>query len=67
MLKAQGGQCAICREPPNPKISLHVDHDHRTGRVRGLLCFTCNNGLGQLQDSPVLLRKAAAYVEAGRG
>ena len=67
MLKAQGGRCAICRQPPNPKISFHIDHDHQTGKVRGLLCFTCNNGLGQLQDSPVLLRKAAAYVEAGRG
>jgi hypothetical protein len=67
MLAAQGGGCAICGRPPSAKISLHIDHDHDDGRIRGLLCFVCNNGLGQFQENPERLRKAAAYVEAGRG
>lgn len=41
MMKHQGGRCAICRRPPRSR-SLHVDHDHSTGAVRGLLCFQCN-------------------------
>lgn len=42
MVARQGGLCAICRERP----AVHVDHDHRAGWVRGVLCFTCNVGLG---------------------
>jgi hypothetical protein len=41
---------------------LHVDHDHVTGKVRGLLCNTCNVALGALQDSEELLIKAAGYI-----
>ena len=63
MLRLQGGGCAICRREPSPSISLHVDHDHETGRIRGLLCFRCNNSLGDLEDDPVLLRAALRYVE----
>jgi hypothetical protein len=62
MLEAQGGGCFICGRPPRPDISLHVDHDHFTGRVRGILCFCCNNALADFQDDPRLLRKAAAYL-----
>ena len=62
MLAAQGGGCAICHREPRPDISLHVDHDHETGRIRGLLCFRCNNSLGDLDDSAVLLQAALAYV-----
>ncbi|HEX2193006.1 MAG TPA: endonuclease VII domain-containing protein [Acidimicrobiales bacterium] len=64
MLAAQGGVCAVCKRPPTPGISLHVDHDHETGRIRGLLCFRCNNALGDLEDDPALLRAAARYLEA---
>ncbi|HVL06151.1 MAG TPA: endonuclease domain-containing protein [Acidimicrobiales bacterium] len=39
-----------------------MDHDHSTGRVRGILCFCCNNALADFQDDPTLLRKAASYV-----
>ena len=62
MLEAQGGGCFICGKPPRDDISLHVDHDHSTGRIRGILCFCCNNALADFQDDPSLLRKAASYV-----
>ena len=62
MLEAQGGVCAICGRPPRDNISLHVDHEHGTGRVRGLLCFRCNNALGDFDDDPVLLRQAIEYL-----
>lgn len=51
--------CPICRIN-EPK---HVDHDHVSGRVRGILCFTCNAALGQLRDDPEIIRRAADYVE----
>lgn len=58
----QGGVCAICQRPPRDDISLHVDHEHETGRVRGLLCFRCNNALGDFDDDPVRLFQALAYL-----
>lgn len=63
MLTAQGGGCAICHRPPRDDISLHVDHDHETGAVRGLLCFRCNNSLGDLEDDRVLVVSAADYLD----
>ncbi|MGR7027288.1 endonuclease VII domain-containing protein [Geodermatophilus sp. URMC 62] len=62
MFAEQGGRCAICRRAP----ALHVDHDHRSGEVRALLCFRCNGGLGQFKDDPATLRAAARYVERHR-
>ena len=62
MLEAQGGGCAICGRAPRPDISLHVDHDHETGRIRGLLCFPCNNTLGDFEDDPARLYAAADYL-----
>ena len=50
MLEAQGGGCYICGRPPREDISLHVDHAHSTGRVRGILCFRCNNALADFQE-----------------
>lgn len=59
----QNGQCAICGKPPAAKKRfLSVDHDHQTGRVRGLLCFHCNLALGHFQDNPAFLEKATAYL-----
>ena len=63
MLESQDGRCCICDALPTPGISLHVDHDHLTGRRRRLLCFRCNNALGDFNDDPSLLRTAAAYLE----
>lgn len=51
--------CGIC----GGTYKLGVDHDHDTGKVRELLCVTCNTGLGFLQDNPVLLEKAIKYLE----
>jgi hypothetical protein len=59
MLEEQDGLCAICKAAP----AAHVDHDHATGRVRALLCFNCNGGLGQFKDDPVALHAAAYYVQ----
>ncbi|SDE54639.1 Recombination endonuclease VII [Blastococcus fimeti] len=59
MLRQQNGVCAICRVAP----AAHVDHDHSTGRVRALLCFNCNGGLGQFRDDPFVLQMAVFYVQ----
>jgi Recombination endonuclease VII len=64
MLVAQGGVCALCDALPTPGISLHVDHDHGTGEIRGLLCVRCNNALGLFREDPDLLKRAARYVAA---
>ena len=56
----QGGVCAICGR--ESKKSLGVDHEHKTGKVRGLLCSNCNTAIGQLNDDPKLLLKAIAYL-----
>lgn len=62
MLVFQDGRCAICGEVPVRDKTLHVDHDHRTGAVRGLLCTRCNTGIGWWQDNGLRMFKAAAYV-----
>ena len=62
MLLAQGGGCAICAAPEPDGQSLHVDHDHDTGAVRGLLCFTCNAGIGMFGHDIDLLSAAVAYL-----
>ncbi|WP_091462479.1 endonuclease VII domain-containing protein [Micromonospora inyonensis] len=58
LLAEQGGVCAICgaSEPQ------HVDHDHRNGWVRGILCFNCNGGLGQFRDDQSRLAGAITYL-----
>ncbi|TYC16948.1 hypothetical protein FXF65_09200 [Actinomadura syzygii] len=61
LLKMQVGYCAACFDYP----AEHVDHDHRTGAVRGIACHGCNTGMGQLRDDPVALRRAADYLTGG--
>jgi hypothetical protein len=63
MLKAQNGRCAICERLPKEGQLLHVDHCHRSDKVRALLCFKCNSGLGCYYDNPELLMKAARYLQ----
>lgn len=68
MLAEQGGVCAICRRPET-KLSakgrvrrLSIDHDHRTGRIRALLCSRCNTVVGHLEDDYRLGERAVAYM-----
>ena len=61
-LAAQGGGCAICGRPPRPDISLQVDHHHGSGRIRGLLCFPCNNAVGQLREDLANVERLRAYL-----
>lgn len=60
----QRGLCAICGESPKLHGRLSVDHDHSSGKTRGLLCLQCNTALGSLRDSPGRLRAAIIYLEA---
>lgn len=63
MVLDQGDVCAICREG----APEHVDHDHATGRVRGMLCFNCNGLLGQARDRVDILLEAINYLDRSRG
>jgi hypothetical protein len=63
LVKLQNDKCAICQtDNPGNKKNWNVDHDHKTGKVRGLLCWSCNSGIGKLNDNPALLLKAAIYI-----
>lgn len=67
MLHAQSGACAMCalRLDSSTKTSTpHVDHDHQTGKVRGILCHHCNVLLGHAREDEGLLRRAIAYLGA---
>lgn len=64
-LALQDGKCAICGDGPSLRRKLAVDHDHKTKRIRGLLCHRCNMGLGLAEDSSVLLRAMADYLDRG--
>ena len=60
MLVNQNGVCAICKTPKSEILS--VDHSHKTGKVRGLLCNACNTSIGMLNDSPEILKSAIVYL-----
>lgn len=64
MLKMQNGVCAICEQKESINKNLSVDHCHETGKIRGLLCLKCNQGIGLLKHNVKWLRKAALYCEA---
>lgn len=71
MLAKQGGVCAICKQAEvtvrqGRVMALSVDHDHDTGRIRGLLCNRCNRAIGLFNDDADLLRTAARYLSSKR-
>jgi len=59
MIEVQGNECLICHDPASV-----IDHDHVTNEIRGLLCASCNRGLGGFKDNPESLMRAAAYLVA---
>lgn len=68
LLSQQNGNCAICKNPPNIRLngrikSLAVDHDHKSNKVRGLLCDRCNRALGLFGDDLIILQDAIAYLK----
>ena len=74
LLKKQNGLCAICNRAETSKSPidesfrrLAVDHDHETGKVRGLLCASCNNGLGCFKDNIDLLQASVDYLKLAIG
>lgn len=64
MYESQNGRCAICKRPSTdfPK-GLHVDHNHKTNKVRGLLCQPCNHAIGNFLDNIEILKSAIHYLE----
>lgn len=71
LLKKQQGLCAICHQKETKILQgkltlLAVDHDHITGKIRGLLCNQCNIGLGCFKDDPTILYEALTYVNKGK-
>lgn len=67
MFESQGKACAVCGGTESRGYgSMHVDHCHTTGKIRGILCQPCNTSLGKMNDDPVLLRKLADYIENHR-
>lgn len=61
MVEAQGGTCTVCDQKPE-----HVDHDHKTGKVRGILCFNCNQALGNVRDDLAVLQRLMDYLRRHR-
>lgn len=73
LFENQNGACAICtcperlrRKDGTPR-NLHVDHDHKTGKIRGLLCHYCNTAIGAMRENEDLLLKAIAYLHKHKG
>ena len=63
LLETQNYKCAVCEDGLSLEgKSTHIDHNHKTGEVRGILCPSCNLGIGKLKDNPDILDAAAAYL-----
>jgi hypothetical protein len=66
LLEQQRGLCAICAKEPSgvgSRAQLHIDHDHATGKVRGLLCGECNASIGLMRDDIARLQAAIEYLK----
>ena len=68
LLHSQDCKCAVCKSKLESSryTRLAVDHDHKTGKVRGLLCTNCNTALGLMKDSPERFRNAIDYIESSK-
>ncbi len=66
MFKKQKGKCLICGGHNKKGATLYVDHNHKTDKVRGLLCRLCNFMLGFAKDNPDILRKCTAYLDKNK-
>lgn len=64
LYRAQGGVCYLCKRATGKSKRLAVDHDHKTGYVRGLLCGPCNSVLAQARDDVLYFHRAIAYLTA---
>jgi len=64
-MESQESRCAICKtdKPSTPYGIFYVDHDHKTGAIRGLLCHKCNTGIGLLNDEISILESAILYLQ----
>ena len=65
--EVQNGLCAICGKSNKSGVGLHVDHNHVTGKLRGLLCFKCNAALGMVNDNIELLQNMIQYLRKHNG
>jgi hypothetical protein len=63
LVAKQNGACAVCRKQLAPGVYTHIDHDHVSGHVRGVLCRVCNTSIGGLGDTVAGLRRALEYLE----
>lgn len=66
MLEAQGNRCAACGSREPGRRGWHVDHDHKTNRVRGILCGHCNSALGFARDDTITLQRLIDYLKSHR-
>ena len=64
MLFGQGGKCLICGEEQHGNKELSVDHDHKTGKIRSLLCSRCNTFVGYIESNPDLLPNVIEYIKS---
>ena len=62
LIASHGGKCAICKKD----AKLHIDHDHKTNKVRGLLCAKCNKAIGLLDDDPIITAMAVKYLQENK-
>ena len=62
MIAAQENRCAVCGDEPAEGKALHIDHNHESGAVRGLLCGHCNRAIGLFRDDADVIEQAAAYL-----
>lgn len=62
LFEKQNGKCAICEKTLDSASKAHLDHNHKTKEIRGLLCHNCNRGIGYLKDNIDILQKAIQYL-----